>query len=668
MRTGAAAVVLLLLAVPHQAYWPDYEVARRGLLAVLVGLACLLPGTLPARVPLAVGPWNALALWFLARCIGATNHGYALETAAHMLALAALLLFGTAVPLTRMLAATLPTGATVALWTLAQAFGWIDALPGVHDVTATLGNRNAAAEVLALCGAASALLAVGPRGESVSARLRWAAVVTLAACTAALVCNGSRSGLLALPVGCLPALLRPGRVPILAVLAAGVGLWWALGDAPRAPQQPNTAAVAAPSTVEVRLELWRGGLDMVRDRPILGHGSGQFGTEYPRYRRGREWELSTFGGRFLAAPAAAHNDFLQVAIETGLPGLVLLLVGAVWVLCRAPWSSSGPLLCFAVLASVRAPLGNAPAVATAALLGGALLHGSAGRMLALPFRQRLLKGVLVGGMLLWFGVAQLGSQVAAAGMLRRTAARTDPAGQLAAVERALRLRPYDHTLRGLRAQASLQQSAWAKARTDLEFLRRTRPDDELTARLWITLLRGEGRHQEARSALEALRRNAPDDPELALWSAELSVQFGDGRAAVATLYAARDPRLRAQLAVLLDQLAGFAERHALADAKLLRTEQAFVATIDRMTEAPGSDAAERAFERFRGLLVASGTSRGDARPLVLFAIQALALGKRQTAATLAGVAKTRTLEPQHRALLGALLIPLRALPEWRAIL
>lgn len=64
-----------------------------------------------------------------------------------------------------------------------------------------------------------------------------------------------------------------------------------------------------------RLELWRDSLPAVADFWLTGSGLGSFRYVGPRYR--------SFGGRTFFS--WAHNDYLQLAIELGLPGALLVL-------------------------------------------------------------------------------------------------------------------------------------------------------------------------------------------------------------------------------------------------------------------------------------------------------------------------------------------------------
>lgn len=77
-----------------------------------------------------------------------------------------------------------------------------------------------------------------------------------------------------------------------------------------------------------RLLIWESSWNLLQNSPWHGIGLGLFYLAYPPYRHPQD----NSGGFF------AHNDYLQVWIETGWPGLLLLLavLGAVaWLLWRA---------------------------------------------------------------------------------------------------------------------------------------------------------------------------------------------------------------------------------------------------------------------------------------------------------------------------------------------
>lgn len=77
-----------------------------------------------------------------------------------------------------------------------------------------------------------------------------------------------------------------------------------------------------------RLIIWESSWNLLQASPWQGIGLGLFYLAYPPYRN----PADNTGGFF------AHNDYLQIWIETGLPGLLLLLavlVAASWLFMRA---------------------------------------------------------------------------------------------------------------------------------------------------------------------------------------------------------------------------------------------------------------------------------------------------------------------------------------------
>jgi O-antigen ligase len=94
----------------------------------------------------------------------------------------------------------------------------------------------------------------------------------------------------------------------------------------------------------IRPALWRDALSMVPDFPVAGVGAGAFGSGFPAYRRRLTAQVGF---------AHAHEDYLQLAIETGVPGLLLALAATV-----------------GFVRVVRAPLAGRLGAPTALLCGG----------------------------------------------------------------------------------------------------------------------------------------------------------------------------------------------------------------------------------------------------------------------------------------------------------
>jgi hypothetical protein len=81
--------------------------------------------------------------------------------------------------------------------------------------------------------------------------------------------------------------------------------------------------------VQDRLSLWRLGLEMTYDRPLLGYGQDGFSIKFPVYRD--QPDLPGIGTRALD-PESSHNFFIDLLSGTGVLGLLafLGLVGAVF--------------------------------------------------------------------------------------------------------------------------------------------------------------------------------------------------------------------------------------------------------------------------------------------------------------------------------------------------
>lgn len=129
--------------------------------------------------------------------------------------------------------------------------------------------------------------------------------------------------------GLLPTLWFSSRAPVLALgVAAGVALW----------QRSRFAAMMATLGVALfvfgvmkgeggfrgvivsadflqRVGMWQ---DMLPQMTVWGHGLGSFIVDYPAFQRHTSSLLLRFEN--------AHNDYLQIAYELGLAGVLLIVV------------------------------------------------------------------------------------------------------------------------------------------------------------------------------------------------------------------------------------------------------------------------------------------------------------------------------------------------------
>jgi O-antigen ligase len=101
--------------------------------------------------------------------------------------------------------------------------------------------------------------------------------------------------------------------------------------------------VETKETLPARTLVWRDTLRLIRDFPICGTGLGSYGLTYTLYKK------SYTGPLFYTH---AHNDYLELAAETGLVGLVLVIYSIIafyrqaWACLRLSSSTADPLRYF----------------------------------------------------------------------------------------------------------------------------------------------------------------------------------------------------------------------------------------------------------------------------------------------------------------------------------
>ncbi len=262
-----------------------------------------------------------------------------------------------------------PRGWRVALWAVALG-GVVLSVIGLREyvrtvfflgdvgwrVFGTMANPNAAAGYLlvAIFPAAALLLGSQSRGRSGGtdlspARPRYpeiAALFSLLLMLATLLLTGSKAALAALLVGIVLfglVGLRGNRRGQAAVIGLALLMVVAAFLVPPLRQRILSAFGWQSHSTVFRLYTWQATLDMIQARPWLGFGGGTFANIFPRFA------IAGF-------TRAAHQSFLQIAAETGLPGLLLALA----------W---GGLVLHSLLATARAQQPLVKFAAAAALAG-----------------------------------------------------------------------------------------------------------------------------------------------------------------------------------------------------------------------------------------------------------------------------------------------------------
>ena len=282
--------------------------------------------------------------------------------------------------------------------------------PGKLRMYSTFGNANFLAAYLAavipvsLAAAGSARRAVARAGCGICAAVMLVALFLTRTKGGWL---GAAAGIVFLFIGWAIIIRRePGgakrrmaRAAAAAALLCVVGLA-VVGFSARgrvALREARKSFSISDSSQVSRFLMWKTGLLMVREHPVLGLGPGRFDAHYQPYQ-GRVLELDKDGERYypiLGVAQRAHNDYIQTAAEIGLAGLAAFL----WLLWRSLRIGKG---------IIGGPSGSGEALRAAGLLagiGGMLVHALVSSPLHLVGTQFLL----------WLFIGLLASQREARG-------------------------------------------------------------------------------------------------------------------------------------------------------------------------------------------------------------------------------------------------------------
>ncbi|MDP9308754.1 MAG: O-antigen ligase family protein [Actinomycetota bacterium] len=141
--------------------------------------------------------------------------------------------------------------------------------------------------------------------------------------TIGLLQTESRGGIVALAATGVASLFLTGRIRgramIATALVALVGVTYFGAVASPASRARVTHLNSQDSSG--RNDLWRIGLAMAGDHPVLGVGSGNFTVVSPRYAE-RAFDIVNID-YVVDTPKVTHNTYLNVLDELGIPGLVI---------------------------------------------------------------------------------------------------------------------------------------------------------------------------------------------------------------------------------------------------------------------------------------------------------------------------------------------------------
>jgi len=251
----------------------------------------------------------------------------------------------------RIVVASTITGVIVSVIGISQYYGFpIIDLPQDHPPGATFYYKNMAGQYIMMIIPLSLYLLVAGRGGWM---LRVYAFVATISMITFLYCSGSRAssaGLLSglIITGLLHILTgrsqyisaRSNRVGVkglrLSRLLFSLVLIYLLISLPGYIERVSSDP-AKIGSAKTRVSLWLNTMEMIRDNPLLGVGLGGWKVEYPLYHN-----AITVTKRFSEheQPLRAHNDYLQLTAETGIPGLIIslwmifLIFRMSWRICR----------------------------------------------------------------------------------------------------------------------------------------------------------------------------------------------------------------------------------------------------------------------------------------------------------------------------------------------
>lgn len=180
---------------------------------------------------------------------------------------------------------------------------------------------------------AGVLAVVLPLAASLMFAKRWRVLgaVALVPLILGLIVLQSRGALFGLVAGLTlsATALRKWLLPLLLlVVLAGAGANYFWGGASLAPYVLGRRGTATSGTTLERVALWRQAFDLLGSHPLSGLGFGAYPSVAPY---APPYSPSSPG----PSEPHAHNLFLQVGLDTGLPGLVGFVLILLWAMGSA---------------------------------------------------------------------------------------------------------------------------------------------------------------------------------------------------------------------------------------------------------------------------------------------------------------------------------------------
>ena len=373
-RALSVALALTVLAVPL-AIWDgviDYNLGKTAVflvllpfLTVLWGLTVSTNGRRTIRLPWILIPFALFALAALLSLVHAVNRPEVVQALLISLLFVQLMMIALHVGRTER-DAQLLVGSLLLAGTVAGAIALLQytgilgtrlGQTGPSAITSTFGNRNYLGSFLACVFFPSAVFVLqsGSAIRRVTAAVLLAFVLVIvilidqmATPFALLAASGvgialallTRAKRRRLPKGLLPLFLFVAVVATI-VIAVRIGLR-TKADQDRSALQH----LLEENSIDSRLLFWSVGWEMLADHPITGIGFGNYRMLYTSYEAAvRSSRGSHSSSEVRTRTEVAHNDYIQVAAELGMGGILAMLaflavlVWSIWIRLMA---SRGP--------------------------------------------------------------------------------------------------------------------------------------------------------------------------------------------------------------------------------------------------------------------------------------------------------------------------------------
>lgn len=115
----------------------------------------------------------------------------------------------------------------------------------------------------------------------------------------------------------------------------------------------GTSYFLKPKSADGRLLIWKVSWQMIRDKPLTGFGKGGFAANYLYYQA--EYMKSSASEEEKEVARDTHlafNDFLRIAVEHGVTGLMIYLTFIIWMLFPSKKIDFTTLICKSLIAGI----------------------------------------------------------------------------------------------------------------------------------------------------------------------------------------------------------------------------------------------------------------------------------------------------------------------------